>query len=161
MTANVATRIIAPACLAVMAAVVLRPPAADPASRAEVVRPSVEPRIVAKMVVAREVRAGRLSPAEAAAVFHWLNRQPPALGAVDADPCGAVVTWVERSAGAEPFESTPERCSDRAAAPLPAAIEKDCREFLNRSAAAVQRQRGRPDEMVTVNDLRLVERRRD
>ncbi|HEY1377056.1 MAG TPA: hypothetical protein VGF55_09695 [Gemmataceae bacterium] len=107
-------------------------------------------RIMAKTIVARELLAGRLSLSEAAAVFGWLDRQPPALAARDDDPCRAVAAWAESLAGDGPAEIR------RSAGPPPPVNETACRELMNRAAAAVSRDRGLTAEQAAVSDLRLV-----
>jgi hypothetical protein len=175
------TRVIAVFALAAAAWVALTPGydapgvAADDVDRTSLL--SLRARIVAKAVVARELFAGRLSLPEATAVFAWVNRQrsdvdaehpaPPGTGTDDAP---AVLEWSWSSVGGtqtDPtiLEATPLLAEQiEAASPAgpssgpPAVNEADCRELLDRSAAAVRADRGRLLDHIETGDLRLVRR---
>jgi hypothetical protein len=75
------------ACAAALPFAVVRPRPVVPPPHA-VFEPSPETtavaaRSLAKLYLAEEVARGRLTVPEAAAVFGWLNRQPPAIAAAD------------------------------------------------------------------------------
>ncbi len=158
MSVNTAARIIGGGILAAAGWVVLTPVPDPPAATAGVPShadvPPVGARIMAKTAVARELLAGRLSPAEAAAVFGWLNRQPPALAAAEDDPCGAVIAWAEAVTNGV---SAPRVRRASGLIRLPAVNEDACWELLNRAAAAASRGRGHPPGRVAIADLRLAE----
>jgi hypothetical protein len=181
MRANILTRIIAGSYLAIAIWVVCSPEPTVPADGPDVAMASpVFVRVVAKTVVARELLAGRLSLPEATAVFDWLNRLPPALsddvraraGAdPEESPYRAVLNWVELPAGANQSVPNVRRLIDlqeeqrqseaRSPLQLPAVIEDDCSELVERSRAAIRPGSGCACDRVTIDGLRLVEGRRD
>jgi hypothetical protein len=149
----------------------LRPPADDVALANSA---GLRARIVAKAVVARELFAGRLSLAEATAVFAYVNGQrtdevvnapPPAESEAAAR---AVLEWSKSSFGSARTDSTIRERTFRLEEELgrassagppyepPPVNEVDCRELIERSAAAVRADRGRLVDRVNVSDLRLV-----
>ena len=139
----------------------------------------------ARAAVIREVGAGRLGVAEAAAVFGWLDRQPPAVPAgmvrvfarhgnedllalarseVDL-LCLHVVLYARGDLAVPPARLAEvegefrRACASPDRAALPAVVEADCREWLARSAAAERAaQSPRPGGTVTASleGLRLV-----
>jgi hypothetical protein len=167
------------------------PPAAPPPPAAEFDEPPAEvaavfERIMAKAAVARAVLADRLSLPEAAAVFGWLNRLPPAearrfLRLPDGDfeassdeefLCLSVVVWVAQEADIAPADAHAGQVAravkgqfrrafaDGARVALPAVVESDCRELVARVRAAAEGRRASgPYEPPSVDGLRLVESR--
>lgn len=124
--------------------------------------------ILAKAVAARELLAGRLDLAEAAAVFAWVNRQRFELPAEESDGAGtepalkAVLEWSISGAGdllTDPTVSQRARRLEEqiAISPRrPRVNEADCRQLMDRAAAAVCADRGRLIDRVPTSDLRLV-----
>jgi hypothetical protein len=159
MHANAITRIFAAGCLGVLGWIALTPAPAD-APRPEAAVSPVAARIVAKTILAQQLRAGRLSAAEAAAVFAWLNGQAPVLMGDGSDPCQAVLNWGEQAAGGKPADNRCGGPRSRSPLRLPSVIEADCRELFARATDAAQRNRVIPVDGVDIDDLRLVEGRR-
>jgi hypothetical protein len=162
MLANNWTRIVTACFLSIMAWIALTPKPEIQSTRlgpGETLQ--VDTRITAKAVVARELLAGRLSLAEATAVFAWLVRQPPT--AVEGT-AQEVFDWAmssSRGANNADAVSSFAALEDRSAggAPLLTVNETDCQELMARAAAAVFADRGCPVDHVTIADLRLVRSR--
>lgn len=145
-------------------------------------------RALAKSAVTSEVVEGRMSVPEAAAVFGWLDRQPPvpltnpstclspySVGADDLDAArsGEDLLCLQVLAhAAAPGRSAPTRlaeiraefrrtCAAPGGAVLPSVSERDCREFLARARVAAPALRGGTSGApvtVDIAGLRLVAR---
>jgi hypothetical protein len=188
MTILLALTLLAPATVAVVALVrqaafrvptVLAPPAESSHEPDEMRRW----RLRAKSAVVAEVCAGRLSLTEAAAVFAWLNQQPPANPTDDVKKTSAAVGDFLAAAGDSevallclqvilwmPDNETPEAtrraiedqfwqvCRAPGGVTLPPVLESECQELLARAAAADTRvldtRANRP--LVSAEGLRLV-----
>jgi len=147
----------------------------------------VAARMMAREAIAWEVLEGRLSLQEGAAVFDWLNHQPPVLNSEAPHRCtfGIPDAIDDRGLSGESYlchsvltyvcsfeNATPARISEMKSAfrrtcetpcrfSLPNVVESDCVELLERSREAwlVCRYAGNPRRpTVSAHDLRFVVR---
>jgi hypothetical protein len=188
MSARIATRVISGGGFALVAWIALMPPLDPPADDARLTEAAridkriaaIDVRIVAKTVVARQLLAGRLSVAEATAVFLWLDQQPPdpsargndILEAEAVSPTPVVLHWAGSVASVrliDPLALEGVGCLEDVPGivrgtgsrfELPAVNEAGCNELLTWAGATrIHMTRGAPVDWDSADRLPLIQSR--